>query len=199
MTDTYIDPEELARQKAALRARMRATRHDLASQTVDAANRLAIHVSTALAPAAGSTVSGYVAMRDEIDPRPCLAALAARGCRIALPTVPDDGQGLIFRAWEPGEDLVPGPFGTSEPSLDAEVVYPDLLLIPLLAFDRTGGRLGYGGGFYDRTLAAMRGWSTFRAVGLAYAGQQVDAVPTGPDDVPLDGIVTETGFLDFSE
>jgi 5-formyltetrahydrofolate cyclo-ligase len=202
MTDpdtVYLDPDDLARAKANLRAAMRRQRTVLAEEAVDAANRLALQLSTAIAPAAGTVVSGYWPMRDEIDPRPSLVALAQRGCQIALPVVPEDGQGLIFRAWEPGEDLVPGPFGTSEPPTEAETVQPGLLLIPLLAFDRGGRRLGYGGGFYDRTLASLRGWGTVRAIGVAFAGQEVDAVPAGPQDALLDGVVTEAGFLDFAE
>jgi 5-formyltetrahydrofolate cyclo-ligase len=144
-------------------------------------------------------VSGYWPMRDEIDPRPCLTALWTAGCRIALPTVPDDGQALIFREWEPDEELVPGPFGTSEPAAEAEVVYPSLLLVPLLAFDRRGRRLGYGGGYYDRTLAALREWQTVQAIGVAYAGQEIDAVPAGPHDALLNGVVTEAGFIEIVE
>ena len=199
MTDDYIHPDELARLKSALRQRMRSERQGLAANASEAAHRLSIHLTTALAPAAGAVVSGYIPMRDEIDVRPCLTTLAARGCQIALPSIPVDRQALVFRAWEPGEDLVPGPFGTSEPDAEAEVVHPELFLIPLLAFDRSGGRLGYGGGYYDRTLSALRGWSSFRAIGVAFAGQQVDTVPVGADDVPLDGVVTEAGFLDFTE
>jgi 5-formyltetrahydrofolate cyclo-ligase len=199
MTDPILDPDDLSRAKAALRQTMSATRTVLAEQASDAANRLAMHVAATVAPSAGSIVSGYWPMRDEIDPRPSLSALWSRGCRIALPVIPEDRQALTFRAWEPGEALMPGPFGTSGPGAEAELVYPDLLLVPLLAFDRRGHRLGYGGGYYDRTLAALRARQLVRAIGVAFAGQEVDAVPTGPHDAPLDGIVTEAGFLDFTE
>ncbi len=199
MTDPIFDPDELSRAKAELRRRMRREREVMAGEAADAANRLALTLSAAIAPSAGTVVSGYWPMRDEIDPRPCLTALWTAGCRIALPTVPDDGQALIFREWEPDEELVPGPFGTSEPAAEAEVVYPSLLLVPLLAFDRRGRRLGYGGGYYDRTLAALREWQTVQAIGVAYAGQEIDAVPAGPHDALLNGVVTEAGFIEIVE
>jgi len=199
MTDPILDPDELNRAKAELRRRMTRERTVLADEAVDAANRLAMNLSAAIAPSSGTIVSGYWPMRNEIDPRPCLSALWANGCRIALPVVPDGNQGLVFREWEPDEDLVPGPFGTSEPGPEAEVVYPQLLLVPLLAFDRRGRRLGYGGGYYDRTLASLREWQTVRAIGVAYEGQEIDAVPAGAHDALLDGVVTDAGFIEISE
>ena len=204
MTDSspdspILDPDELSRAKAELRERMARQRKGLAADGADAAHRLALNLSAAIAPSSGTVVSGYWPMRDEIDPRPCLTALWSNGCRIALPVVPDDKQGLIFREWEPDEELVPGPYGTSEPGPEAEVVYPTLLLVPLLAFDRRGRRLGYGGGYYDRTLASLREWQTVQAIGVAYAGQEVDAVPAGPHDALLNGVVTENGFIEHSE
>lgn len=199
MTDPILDPDELNRAKSELRQYMARQREALAADTGDAANRLAMHLSGAVAPSSGTVVSGYWPMRDEIDPRPCLTALWSAGCRIALPVVPDDKQALIFREWEPDEELVSGPYGTSEPGAEAEVVYPTLLLVPLLAFDRRGRRLGYGGGYYDRTLAALREWQTVQAIGVAFAGQEVDAVPAGAHDALLNGFVTENGFIDISE
>ncbi|WP_420564478.1 5-formyltetrahydrofolate cyclo-ligase [Thalassobaculum sp.] len=194
-----LDPDELSRAKAELRLRMARQRQSLAADTTDAANRLAMHLSAAVAPSSGSVVSGYWPMRDEMDPRPCLTSFWSNGCRIALPVVPEDKQGLIFRAWEPDEELVPGPYGTSEPGPEAEIVYPTLLLVPLLAFDRRGRRLGYGGGYYDRTLASLREWQTVQAIGVAYAGQEVEAVPAGAHDALLNGFVTENGFIEISE
>lgn len=204
MTDSYTDPDDLKRAKTALRAHMAASRGAIAQGTgaegtSDAANLLSMNLMTAIAPTSGTTVSGYWPMRHEIDPRPCLTAAWSRGCRIALPVVPEDKGPLIFRAWEPDEELLPGPFGTSEPGPESEVVYPDLMLIPLLAFDRTGRRLGYGGGYYDRTLAALRGAKAVRAIGVAYSAQEVDIVPAGSHDALLDGVVTEAGYLDFAE
>jgi len=111
---------------------------------------------------------------------------------LALPVTPPRGQPLLFRRWRFGTPLVPGRFGTSVPPEDAPVVAPNALLVPLLAFDAAGRRLGYGGGYYDRTLAALPGvW----ALGVAFAGQQVAKVPAGAHDVPLHGIATEAGFF----
>jgi 5-formyltetrahydrofolate cyclo-ligase len=136
-------------------------------------------------------VAAYWPMRSEADPRPALAALHARGVPLALPVVAGRGMPLIFRAWAPGVALVPGGFGVLVPA-DGPPVVPRVLVVPLLAFDRAGFRLGYGGGFYDRTLAALRAAGPVLAVGFAYAAQEVPHVPRTIDDQRLDRIVTET-------
>jgi 5-formyltetrahydrofolate cyclo-ligase len=119
-----------------------------------------------------------------------LDALHGRGHPVALPQTPPRGNPLIFRLWHPGMAMLPEPFGTARPS--GEVVRPDWLLVPLLAFDRGGHRLGYGGGFYDRTLAALPGAV---AVGCAYACQEVDAVPVAAHDARLHAVATERGVI----
>ena len=129
-------------------------------------------------------VSAYVPMRSEIDPFPLAAALGTRGSRTALPAIVDGG--MVFRAWREGEPLVAGTFGTREP--EGGEVMPSLLLVPLLAFTRGGLRLGYGGGFYDRWLAAHPGVPCF---GLAYAAQEVEELPREPHDQRLTGVLTE--------
>ncbi len=145
----------------------------------------ALHPGAALE---GRCIAGYWPIRGEIDPRPLLLAL---GRPIALPVTGPRGTALTFRLWRPGDALAPGPFGLSEPTgLPAA---PDVLLVPLLAYDASGNRLGYGGGYYDRTIAATGAL----AIGAAYAGQEVAAVPAGPDDRPLAGVVTETGLRYF--
>lgn len=134
-------------------------------------------------------VSGYWPIRSEVDPRPILEGLAARGIPTALPVVTPDG--LVFRAWTPWEPLMPAGFGTLGPGIDAPVVRPAVLLVPLAGFDRFGHRIGYGQGHYDRALAALRqhdGRAT--AIGLAYAVQEISAVPAELHDIPLDIIVT---------
>jgi len=144
--------------------------------------------------AAGRTpgyVSGYLAMAEELDPLPAMAALADAGWRRCLPVVAGKGQPLVFRAWNPDDPLEEGVFGTRHPAAGAKTVAPDLLLTPLLAFDRQGYRLGWGGGFYDRTLAALRAAKAIAAVGIAYSAQEVDAVPRADYDARLDGVVTE--------
>ena len=139
-----------------------------------------------------SIVSGFWPMGDEIDIRPLLTALAERGHTIGLPVTGKRGAPLIFRRWHPGDALLPGRFGTSHP--DGPEVTPAILLMPLLGFDRTGNRLGYGGGFYDRSLAQLPG--TLR-IGCAFAAQEMPLVPTGPFDQKLNAIVTEAGVLAF--
>jgi 5-formyltetrahydrofolate cyclo-ligase len=134
-------------------------------------------------------ISGFWPLEHEIDIRPLLQALHARGHRICLPATPKRGNPLIFHEWHPGAAMLPEPFGTSRP--DGPVLVPDLLFVPLLAFDRRGHRLGYGGGYYDRTLAGLPGHT---AIGCAFAAQEMDDVPAGPTDVRLAAIATERGF-----
>jgi 5-formyltetrahydrofolate cyclo-ligase len=131
-------------------------------------------------------------MRSEADPRPAMAAHSGPLC---LPVVAGRGRPLVFRAWMPGAPLVAGGFGAMVPAAEAAELVPEVLIVPMLAFDRQGYRLGYGGGFYDRTLAALRAAGPVRAIGLAFAGQEVAAVPRGPWDVALDLIVTEAGVV----
>lgn len=142
--------------------------------------------------AAGAAVSGYWPKGDELDPRPAMTALAARGHPIGLPVVVAPGAPLAFRRWEESDQLVPARFGLHEPAAGRPELTPALLLVPLLAFDRSGGRLGYGGGFYDRTLARLRVAGRPVAVGLAYAGQERRRLPCTASDQRLDWIVTET-------
>jgi 5-formyltetrahydrofolate cyclo-ligase len=151
---------------------------------------LAEHVLREAPPPVGAVVSGYWPMGQEIDIRPLLHALHERGHPIVLPKTPKRGNPLIFRLWRPGAVMVAERFGTMRPSGDEHA--PDFLLVPLLAFDRRGNRLGYGGGYYDRTLAALPG--RFR-LGVAYAAQELDEVPAGPYDARLDAVATERGVI----
>lgn len=144
-----------------------------------------------LAPQAGRILSGYLPIRSEIDPRPAMAAHAGPVC---VPVVQGPGLPLRFRAWSPDAVLEPGVFGAAVPAT-GDWMDPEVLIVPLLAFDRRGCRLGYGGGFYDRTLAALRRRGPVLAVGFAYAAQEVDRVPTDATDQPLDALVTEAGPL----
>ncbi len=157
---------------------------------------------TAVSVPPGATVSGYWPMRSELDPRPLMSALSARGHSVCLPVVAGKDRPLIFRAWRPGDALVAGEFGTQVPpanqmGADQEEIVPRLLLVPLLAFDRAGYRLGYGGGFYDRTLGALRAVGPVSAVGLAFAVQEVDTVPHDATDARLDWIVTEAEAIEI--
>jgi len=137
-------------------------------------------------PPAGAVVSGFWPLGDEIDIRPLMVALHERGHAIVLPVTPKRGLPLTFRVWRPGDVMVAERFGTMRPI--GEERSPDFLLVPLLAFDRRGGRLGYGAGYYDRTLSLL---SHRFALGCAFAAQEVAEVPTGPNDMRLDAVVTE--------
>ena len=140
---------------------------------------------------AKAVVAGVWPLPGEPDLGTLWAALHARGHALVLPETPARGEALRFRPWHPGCAMLPGLFGTCHPE-STSYAAPDLLFVPLLAFDRHGYRLGYGGGYYDRTLAALPG---ARGIGYGFAFQQVDAVPHGPHDVPLHGIVTEEGLV----
>ncbi|MCS6932583.1 MAG: 5-formyltetrahydrofolate cyclo-ligase, partial [Acetobacteraceae bacterium] len=156
------------------------------------AEALASAILSGRRPRAGETVSGIWPLPGEPDLRPALHALAAAGARIALPVTPRRGEPLSFRLWRPGEPLRDGPFGTKEPVAGAPVA-PDWLLVPLLAFDAAGRRLGWGAGYYDRTLASLPG----RAVlGVGFACQRMARVPAGPHDVPLPAVATEAGVME---
>ena len=139
----------------------------------------------------GTVVSGFLPIGSEINTLKALDRFRELGCTICLPCVVEKDAPLVFRAWTPGDELIEESFGTRAPADTAAVVEPDLLLVPMLAFDRDGYRLGYGGGFYDRSLDRLRGMKRVVAVGVAFAGQEVDAVPHDALDQPLDWIVTE--------
>jgi 5-formyltetrahydrofolate cyclo-ligase len=150
------------------------------------------HILQAAAFAPGAIIAGFWPIAGEIDIRPLLHALASRGHPIALPVTGRRGEPLVFRAWQPGAPLLPGRFGTSHP--DGPETTPEVLLMPLLAFDSTGNRLGYGGGFYDRTATLL---PRALRIGCAFAAQELDSLPIGPYDQTLHAIATETGFRTF--
>lgn len=137
------------------------------------------------------TVSGFLPIGSEIDTRPLLRKVLAQGGDICLPAVIERDHPLQFRQWRDGDPLIDEDFGTKAPAPTAKTVEPDILIVPLLAFDRAGYRLGYGGGFYDRSLEQLRRSKTVLAVGVAYAGQETGSVPRDENDQPLDWIVTE--------
>lgn len=156
-----------------------------------ASGRLRDNFHRAIAPEAGVAVSGYWPMPGEMDPRPLMEDMAVRGHPLCLPVVQGRGRPLLFRAWRRGDPLVPGALGILAPGSTAPSLVPGLLLVPLLAFDRQGFRLGHGAGYYDMTLAGLRAAGTVLAVGIAYAGQEVARVPREAHDEPLDWVVTE--------
>ncbi len=139
----------------------------------------------------GCVVSAYWPISSEIDPRPLMIHLHEDGHPIALPVTPPRGDPLVFRAWRPNDPLEAAGFGTRVPLASRPELTPRVLIVPLLAFDRAGYRLGYGGGYFDRTLARLRESGRVLAVGVAYAAQEVAQVPRDDGDQPLDWIVTE--------
>jgi 5-formyltetrahydrofolate cyclo-ligase len=138
-----------------------------------------------------AVVSGFWPINEEIDIRPLMIELHNQGCQLALPVVQGKGRPLLFRAWRPGDSLEAGVFGTLQPSARRETLEPEALLVPLLACDKDGWRLGYGGGFYDRTLAGLRAKRKVTAVGVAFNAQLIPDVPHGPDDQRLDWLLTD--------
>ena len=147
--------------------------------------------------APGAIVSGYSPIRSELDPAPLMRQLAARGAKLALPAVLSRGKSLVFRAWVPGDRLTMGPLGILEPSPAMAELIPDIMLVPLAAFDRLGHRIGYGAGHYDFTLAHLRKLKPITAVGLAFAAQEIKVVPALAHDVALDYVLTEKKTFDF--
>jgi 5-formyltetrahydrofolate cyclo-ligase len=147
--------------------------------------------------ARGAIVSGYSPIRSEIDPVPLLRSLAAKGTRLALPVILARGKSLAFRAWSPGDRMMLGPLGILEPSPAAAELVPDIMLVPLAAFDRAGHRIGYGAGHYDYTLAHLRKAKAIVAIGLGFAAQEIKVVPAMAHDVALDYVLTETKVFDF--
>lgn len=179
-------------EKQALRARCEEVRKHAHATTPHAADELARRYQLTAVP---SVVAGTFPMRSELDPRPLMRRLEALGATLALPRTPRRGQPLTFHRWDAGTQLVTSRFGVTEPAPETALVTPDLVLVPLLAFDRTGARLGYGGGFYDVTLTALRAAGPVFALGLAYAAQEIDRVPTEPHDVRLDAVLTERELI----
>lgn len=177
--------------KPSLREDAKARRAEMTRACPDFAQRIA---RVELPVPDGAIVSFYWPMGDEADPRLLAAALGAKGHTLALPVVAAKRSPLHFREWREGDPLVVHAFGMHEPAANAPRVTPDVLLVPLLAFDASGTRLGYGGGFYDRTLASL---SSKLAVGIAYAGQEVESLPCHEHDHPLDMVVTEKGVRPF--
>lgn len=183
--------------KKAARAGALAAREAAAAASVGMARQAAGHVLEAVGELRGvRTVAGYLPIRSELDPRPAMLALGGLGFEICVPVVVGPALPLAFRVWTEDAATERGHFGVEVPAGGAPAV-PDVLLVPMLAFDRRGHRLGYGGGFYDRTIAALRAGGPVHVIGLAYAAQEIAAVPDSETDMMLDAVVTERGILRF--
>jgi 5-formyltetrahydrofolate cyclo-ligase len=199
------DSTLILQEKRALRARMQGWRAGLgAEQKVRTAAEIAAQAVAFLAQVASDrkaalVVSGFASLPEELNVWPLLRRLHGEGFALALPIVEGKGLPLVFRAWAPGDEMGKGVWDIPQPMPDKPVVEPDILLVPLLAFDRQGWRLGYGGGFYDRTLRGLRSKKAITAVGLAFDGQQVDAVPHLDYDQRLDWVLTPSGPIRCSD
>jgi 5-formyltetrahydrofolate cyclo-ligase len=183
--------------KATLRREAAARRDALPAEARKAAAEAIAARKFPLVLAPGTIVSGFMPLKSEINPLPLLRALADAGATLALPVVTGRGKPLVMRAWQWGEPLAEGVWGIREPKPEAAQVEPDILLVPLLAFDRAGHRIGYGAGYYDLTIAQLRGRKAVAAIGLAFAAQEIATVPATPRDARLDLVLTERETIDF--
>ena len=190
---SLVEEKKAARQAATLR---REAAHEALAASAPA--RVAAHFAAAFRLEPGVVVSGYWPGRSEFDIRPLMTWLQAAGHPIGLPLVMGRGTPLLFRLWRPGDRLEPAAFGLKEPPATAPVVVPKVLLVPLLAFDREGYRIGYGGGYYDLTLASLRAGGEVLAIGVGYAAQGVARLPHDGQDERLDWVVTEEGVVAFN-
>ena len=155
----------------------------------------AAYLSAFLAGHRGVPLAGYMAMRTEIDPTAAMEEASAHG-PVGVPMILGAGQPLKFRLWEPGVEMIAGEFGAFIPA-EGDWMTPEIVIVPLVAYDLTGGRLGYGGGFYDRTLEGLRANQATLAIGFAYTAQQADSIPLEPTDQPLNLMITESGQTSF--
>jgi len=189
----------LENDKAALRRAALARRDAL-----DAADRAAASAAIAARPlpvaaGPGLIVSGYLPIRSELDPRPLMVRFVEAGAQLALPCVMGRGQPLVMRAWGFGEPTVSRQWGLQEPPAGTPEVFPDILLVPLAAFDRAGHRIGYGAGYYDLTIAGLRARKLLTAIGVAFATQEVHKIPADRHDARLDLVLTECEVIVFND
>ncbi len=194
---SFPGPAGIAAEKKRLRALALARRAAMGPVARAVASKAAArHAHQVLGAVAGRTVALFAPFRDEIDTHPLAEALRADGARLALPVIVARDAPLLFRLWDLDAPLTPqGAYAIPTPGADAPEVTPDLVVVPLAAFDRRGARIGYGAGFYDRTLARLRAVRPVTALGYAFACQEMDQVPAEPHDEPLDLMVTEHGAL----
>jgi len=190
-------PEKIRDEKAQLRREAVARRDALPAQSRQLAAEAIAARAFPLAIASGTIVSGFMPLKSEINPLPLMRKLADAGASLALPVVAGRGKALIMRAWAWGEPLVSGVWGIREPGPAAPEVQPDIALVPLLAFDRSGYRIGYGAGYYDLTITQLRANKPMTVVGIAFAAQEIETVPTTPFDARLDLVLTERETIDL--
>jgi len=189
--------EGFAQEKAELRAAAQARRDAMSADVRKRAAEAIAAREFPLAIAPGAIVSGFIPLKSEISPLPLMQKLNEAGAQLALPAIAGRGKPLIMRAWAWGEPLDRGQWGIREPRTEAVVVEPDILVVPLLAFDRTGHRIGYGAGYYDRTIGRLRAIKPVTAIGLAFAAQEVPKIPATERDARLDLVLTEREAIDL--
>jgi 5-formyltetrahydrofolate cyclo-ligase len=193
------DLDPIAQRKAELRKEGRARRDALPVDQQSAAAQAIAERGLPLPVLPGTVVSGYSPLKFEISPLPLMRHCARDGAKLALPVIQGRGSPLIMRAWAFGETLGSGVWGIREPKAEAPEVFPDILIVPLLLFDRAGYRLGYGAGYYDMTIARLRAMKPVTAIGLAYAAQEIADVPKTPRDARLDLVLTEREIIDLRD
>jgi 5-formyltetrahydrofolate cyclo-ligase len=191
MSDAVSDLKSIVRKDAMIR------RDAIpAAERAQAAEAIAAR-GLPLAIKPGAIVSGFMPLKTEINPLPLMRKLEAAGAQLALPAIDGRGKPLVMRAFAFGDELASGQWGIREPKADAPEVAPDILLVPLLAFDRTGHRIGYGAGYYDMTIAKFRSVKPVIAVGIAFAAQEIGQVPVTARDARLDLVLTERDVIDL--
>jgi len=187
----------LVARKAELRGQALNRRDALPPEERAAAAEAIAQRAFPLAVAPGTIVAGFMPLKSELNPVPLMRKLAEAGAKLALPAIVGRGSPLVMRAYNFGDELARGQWGIREPKPEAAEVAPDILLVPLAAFDRTGHRIGYGAGYYDMTIKALRAKKKVTAVGLAFAAQEISEVPATPRDEALDLVLTEREVIDL--
>lgn len=199
-TEPLADDPALADYKALIRRDARANRARAYDQApADAARRACAFLTDRIPIPTNAVIAGYIPVRQEFNVLPVLDALRRRGHRCAMPVVPGPASPLTFRAWDRTTEMAVGAYGIAVPTDSSPQCTPDVLLVPLLAFDRAGRRIGSGAGYYDRTLAALRAEGPVLAIGVAFAAQEAAALPVGRFDQPLDWVVTEAEAIAVGE
>jgi 5-formyltetrahydrofolate cyclo-ligase len=189
--------DQIPRQKELLRNEALARRDALPATQRQAAAEIIAARKFPVAIPRGAVVSGFMPMKSEINPLPLLKRLATEGAKLALPVVAGRGKPLIMRAWEFGGPLEAGVWGIRQPKADAPEIDPDILIVPLAAFDRAGHRIGYGAGYYDMTITRLRGIKPVVVIGIGFAAQEIPRVPATERDARLDLVLTEREIIDF--
>ena len=190
-------PSSISDQKSALRAQALALRDALPAQERQAAAETIAARGLPVEVTPGTIVCGFMPMKSEINPLPLLRKLSEAGASLALPAIAERGHALIMRAWKFGDPFKAGQWGIREPMPEAPEVAPDILIVPLACFDRAGHRVGYGAGYYDMTIRALRARKKITSVGIAFAAQEIPTVPATERDERLDLVLTEREVVDF--